>query len=86
MSKSVFLCRIEFAVDKLQVGLTGADVLDMGSDFSYFGNYGGININGIYKADNARFGFGATYKFGNSKIKRQQHKGGLSDELYRISV
>ncbi len=39
MSKSVFLHRIEFSGDNFQVRLTGADVLDTGSDFPYFGNY-----------------------------------------------
>ena len=85
MSKSVFLGRIEVALDKLQVRLTGAEVIETGRDFPYLWNYLGVIIDGIYKADNARFGFGATYKFGNNKVKRQQRNGGLSDELDRIS-
>jgi hypothetical protein len=71
--------------DKLQVRLTGADIFNTGSDFDYLGNYGGINIKGVYLADNHRFGFGLTYKFGNNKIKNKSRKGGLNDELRRIN-
>lgn len=74
-----------FFEEKLQLRLTGADIFNTGSDFPYTGNYGGIDINGVYKSDDSRFGFGATYKFGNNNVKKQQRKGGLSDELDRIS-
>jgi len=71
--------------DKLQIRLTGSDIFNTGSDFDYWGNYGGINITGVYLSDNHRFGFGLTYKFGNQKIKNRSRKGGLNDELKRIS-
>ncbi len=75
----------DFFDEKLQVRLTGTDIFNTRSDFPYTGDYGGIDMRGIYKSDNQRFGFGLTYKFGNQKIKNSRKKGGLDAELNRIS-
>ncbi|MFT4740237.1 MAG: iron complex outermembrane receptor protein [Marivirga sp.] len=77
--------RKDFFDNKLQVRLTGADIFNTSSDFGYEGDYGGIQILGVYSADNQRFGFGLTYKFGNNTIKNRSRKGGLEDQLDRIS-
>jgi hypothetical protein len=75
----------DFFDKKMQLRLTGADIFNTASDFGYDGDYGGIQISGVYSADNQRFGFGLTYKFGNNDIKNRSRKGGLDDELDRIS-
>jgi hypothetical protein len=77
--------RKNFFDDKLQVRLTGADIFNTSSDYRYAGEYGGIKISGLNSEDNQRFGFGLTYNFGNNKIKNRSRKGGLDDELDRIS-
>lgn len=71
---------------KLQIRITGNDILNTESEYPYYSNYGGTEINGIYTDDSRRFGLGATYKFGNQKSKsKRKTNSALDDELNRIS-
>jgi hypothetical protein len=73
-----------FFDDKLQLIVTGNDIFNGYTDYPYFGEYGGMTMQGIRSFDNRRVGFGLTYKFGNKKIRGQHQKGALKDELNRI--
>jgi iron complex outermembrane receptor protein len=75
----------EFFDKNLLVQLTGNDILGTGSDFYFNSNYGGMVIDGVRSFDNQRFGFSATYKFGNTKAKNaKKKKSAIDDELKRI--
>ena len=80
-----FGIRKDFLDKKLQIRITGADILRTESDFPYNSNYGGLLLNGAYITDNRRFGLGATYKFGNLQAKNKtKTNSALDDELNRI--
>ncbi|MEP0365922.1 MAG: TonB-dependent receptor [Cyclobacteriaceae bacterium] len=76
--------RKAFFDDQLQIRLTGSDILNTNSDYPYKGNYGGIDLTGVYSNDNCRFGFGLTYQFGNRNIKKQRKSDALDAQLKRI--
>jgi hypothetical protein len=71
--------------DKLQLIVTANDLFNGYTDYPYSGEYGGMTMQGIRSFDNQRVGFTLTYKFGNQQIKSSKRKGGLDDELNRIS-
>ena len=71
--------------DRLQLRITGSDIFNTNSDYGYYGNYGGLEFDGVYSNDNHRFGAGLTFKFGNNQIKRKSRKSGLDEELRRIA-
>jgi iron complex outermembrane recepter protein len=80
-----FGLRKDFLDKRLQVRVTGADVLRTNSDYFYNGAYGGIEIDGVRSFDNRRFGAGATWKFGNQKVKAaKRSKGAMEEELRRL--
>ncbi|MEP6676880.1 MAG: TonB-dependent receptor [Ferruginibacter sp.] len=80
-----FGIRKNFFGSKLQIRITGADILRTGSEFPYEGNYGGIIVKGTYIADDRRFGGGITWKFGNQNVKTKKKSGnGLDEELNRL--
>jgi iron complex outermembrane recepter protein len=80
-----FGIRKEFLNKTLQIRVTGSDILGTESDYPYYSDYGGLLLNGVYRADNRRFGLGATYKFGNQKAKtKRNNKNALDEELNRI--
>ncbi|WP_282135357.1 outer membrane beta-barrel family protein [Seonamhaeicola maritimus] len=71
--------------EKLQIRITGSDILRTTSDYPYYLNYGGLGLNGVYTHDGRRFGLGITYKFGNQKAKnKRKTNSALDDELNRI--
>ncbi len=77
--------RKDFFDKRLQVRITGNDILRTNSDFFYNGNYGGILVTGSRTFDNHRFGAGLTFKFGNQKLKTRKKSGSaLDDELNRL--
>ncbi|MDX1685463.1 MAG: outer membrane beta-barrel family protein [Saprospiraceae bacterium] len=80
-----FGLRRNFWNDRLQLRVTGSDIFNTGSDYGYYGNYGGLEFDGHYGSDQHRFGIGATLKFGNNKIRKKSRKSGLDEELRRIS-
>jgi iron complex outermembrane receptor protein len=81
-----FGLRKDFLDKKLQIRITGSDILRTESEYPYYSDYGGINLNGAYINDGRRFGLGATYKFGNQQVKnKSQTKSALDEELNRIS-
>ncbi len=70
---------------KIQIRITGVDILRTNSDYPYYSNYGGIDLEGTYTDDGRRFGMGATFKFGDSKAKiRKRTKSALDEELERL--
>ena len=76
----------EFLDKKLLVQLTGNDILNTSSDYSYKSNYGGMIVDGVISFDSQRAGISVTYKFGNQKAKtRKKGKSAIDDELNRIS-
>jgi iron complex outermembrane receptor protein len=80
-----FGLRKDFLDKKLQIRITGSDILRTESEYPYYSNYGGINLNGTYINDGRRFGLGATYKFGNQQAKnKSKTKSALDEELNRI--
>lgn len=79
-----FGIRKDFLDKKLQVRITGSDILRTESDYPYTSNYGGILLDGTYIADNRRFGMGLTYNFGGPKKESKKVNNGLDDELDRI--
>ena len=79
-----FGIRKDFLDKKLQVRITGSDILRTESEYPYTSDYGGIMLDGTYIADNSRFGIGITYNFGGPKKESKKVKNGLSDELDRI--
>ena len=80
-----FGIRKTFFDKKLQLSITGRDILRTESDYLYTSDYGGIDLDGVYSADNRRFGMGLTYNFGDSKAKRKKIKSALDEELDRIN-
>ena len=79
-----FGIRKDFFNNKLQLRITGADILRTQSDYPYTSDYGGIDLDGVYTADNRRFGAGLTYNFGGKKSESKKKKGALDEELERI--
>ena len=79
-----FGIRKDFFDKKLQLRITGADILRTQSDYPYTSDYGGIDLDGVYTADNRRFGLGLTYNFGSRKSESKKKKGALDEELRRI--
>lgn len=80
-----FGLRKYFFDKKLQVRITGSDILRTTNDYFYNGEYGGIKIKGIRSFDSQRFGAGITWKFGNQKAKtKSKTNSALDDELNRI--
>lgn len=78
--------RKDFFKDKLQLRATVTDILNNASDLNYYGNYGGLIIDGVYSFDYSRIGVGLTFKFGNQKVKSVKRKGSaLDDELNRMN-
>lgn len=81
-----FGLRKDFLDQRLQVRITGADVLRTNSDYFYGGAYGGLEIDGVRTFDNQRFGAGATWKFGNQKVKAaKRSKGAMEEEMRRLN-
>lgn len=81
-----FGIRKNFLDDKLQLRITGSDILRTSTDYPYSLNYGGQNLNGVYTNDNRRFGLGLLFKFGNQKAKtKRRTNSALDDELNRIN-
>ena len=80
-----FGIRKDFFNKKLQVRITGVDILRTESDYPYKSDYGGINLDGVYSADNQRFGMGLTYNFGGKKAESKKTKNALDDELERLN-
>lgn len=78
--------RKDFLDKRLQVRLTGSDVFRTTNDYFYKGNYGGIEIDGVRSFDSQRFGAGATWIFGNQKVKAaKRSKGAMEEELRRLN-
>ncbi len=78
--------RKDFFNKQLQLRLTATDIFNTSSDYPYYGNYGGLEIQGEYRSDSSRFGATLTWKFGNQQLKSlKKRKSGLNDELNRIS-
>jgi len=81
-----FGLRKEFFNKRLQVRLTGADVFNTNNEYFYNGDYGGILIDGVRIFDTRRFGAGATWNFGNQKVKSTRRtKGAMEEELRRLN-
>jgi iron complex outermembrane recepter protein len=78
--------RKELLDQRLQVRITGSDLLRTNSDYFYGGAYGGLEIDGVRTFDNQRFGAGATWKFGNQKVKAaKRSKGAMEEEMRRLN-
>lgn len=78
--------RKDFLGQRLQVRITGTDVLRTNSDYFYNGAYGGMEIDGVRTFDNQRFGAGATWKFGNQKVKTaKRSRGAMEEEMRRLN-
>lgn len=78
--------RKDFLDKRLQVRLTGSDILRTNSDYYYRGDYGGIEIDGVRTFDNRRFGAGLTWKFGNQKLKAaKRSRGAMEEEMRRLN-
>lgn len=78
--------RKNFLEDRLQLRITGADLLRQGGDFIYSGNYGGIDIEGIRSVDNQRVGISLTWRFGNQELRAAQRRSSaLEEETQRLS-
>lgn len=81
-----FGLRKDFLKKQLQLRVTGTDILKTTNDYSYEGNYGGIDIKGVRSFDTQRFGLGVTYKFGNTQAKTKiKTKSAIDEELNRIN-
>jgi iron complex outermembrane recepter protein len=78
--------RKEFFDKRLQIRITGNDILRTNSDYFYHGDYGGILVDGVRTFDNHRFGMGATWKFGDQKIKSRAKTNALDEELNRLQT
>ncbi len=80
-----FGIRKDFFDKQLQLRITGSDIFRTQTDYPYYSNYGGIDLEGVYTGDDRRFGLGVTYKFGNQQSKNKiKRNGALDDELNRI--
>lgn len=80
-----FGLRKNFFNERLQVRITGNDILLTTNDYFYQGEYGGIVIDGVRSFDTRRFGAGATWNFGNQKVKNaRRSRGALEEELKRL--
>jgi iron complex outermembrane receptor protein len=81
-----FGLRKDFFQKRLQVRITGADIFLSNNEFFYAGNYGGLDIVGVRTFDSRRFGAGATWKFGNQKVKEaKRSKGAMEEEIKRLN-
>jgi len=81
-----FGLRKDFFNKRLQVRFTGSDIFNTNNDYFYNGDYGGLLINGVRTFDTRRFGAGATWKFGNQKIKSaRRSKGSMEEEMKRLN-
>ena len=77
--------RKDFLDQRLQLRLTGADVLRTDSDYVYQGEYGGIVIHGVRTFDNRRWGAGLTWNFGNQAVKAAKRtRNAMQEELRRL--
>lgn len=80
-----FGLRKDFLDDRLQVRITGNDVFRTTNNYFYWGEYGGIAIDGVRTFDTQRFGAGVTWKFGNQKVKSaRKSRGAMDEELKRL--
>jgi len=78
--------RKNFLEDRLQLRITGADLLRQGGDFIYSGNYGSIDIEGVRSVDNQRVGISLTWRFGNQELRAAQRRSSaLEEETQRLS-
>ncbi len=77
--------RRSFFSDRLMLQASVNDLFDTGSDYYYESDYGGIIVDGVISFDGRRFAVGATYNFGNQKLKTRKRKSALEEELQRIS-
>ncbi|MCC5926813.1 MAG: TonB-dependent receptor [Bacteroidetes bacterium] len=78
--------RKNFLENRLQLRITGSDVLRQGGDFIYSGNYGGIDIAGVRSVDNQRVGISLTWRFGNQELRAAQRRtSALQEETQRLS-
>ncbi|MBK7426362.1 MAG: TonB-dependent receptor family protein [Saprospiraceae bacterium] len=78
--------RKDFFQKRLQVRITGADLFLTTNQYFYKGNYGGLDIDGVRIFDSRRFGAGATWKFGNQKVKEtKRSKGAMEEEMKRLN-
>ncbi len=81
-----FGLRKDFFQKRLQVRLTGADIFLNTNQYFYAGTYGGLDIEGVRIFDSRRFGAGATWKFGNQKVKEtKRSKGAMEEEMRRLN-
>ncbi|MCB8994669.1 MAG: TonB-dependent receptor [Bacteroidales bacterium] len=75
-----------FFKDRLQVQVSGNDILNTNSVFYFKSNYGGQDLNGNVRFDNHRYGFNLTWQFGNQKAKvGRRNKSAIDEEMRRIS-
>lgn len=80
-----FGLRKTFIDQRLEVRITGSDVFRTTNDYFYRSDFGGLVVDGVRSFDTQRFGAGATWKFGNQKVKGvRKGKGGMDDELRRL--
>ncbi len=80
-----FGLRKDFFEGRLQVRVTAQDILLTTNDYFYQGDYGGMAIDGVRSFDTRRFGAGATWKFGNQKVKSaRKGRGAMEEELRRL--
>jgi len=78
--------RKAFLEDRLQLRITGSDLLRQGGDFIYSGNYGGMDILGTRSVDSLRGGISLTWRFGNQELKAAKRRASaLEDETNRLS-
>ena len=80
-----FGIRKDFFNKKLQLRITGNDILATTVRYPYTSDYGGINLDGTYIGDSHRFGAGLTYNFGEASKSKRKTKSALDDELDRIT-
>ncbi len=79
-----FGVRKDFFNKKLQLRITGNDILGTSVYYPYTSDYGGINLDGNYIGDGMRFGAGLTYNFGEASKSKRKTKSALQEELDRI--
>jgi len=78
--------RKNFLEDRLQLRITGSDLLRQGGDYIYSGNYGGIDIEGIRSVDSLRGGISLTWRFGNQELRAAKRRtSALEEETQRLS-
>lgn len=78
--------RKNFLEERLQLRITGADMLRQGGDFIYSGNYGGMDILGVRSIDTLRGGISLTWRFGNQELRTAKRRtSALEEETQRLS-